>query len=73
MTFQRHADDSETWLGGTPNSAYFVQQVVRDRNQATSTIEVETIGPLFERSAPATVTVVWEDHIFADGFDGAAP
>jgi mannosyl-glycoprotein endo-beta-N-acetylglucosaminidase len=71
--FQRHADDSETWLGGTPNSAYFVQQVVRDRNQATSTIEVETISPLFERSAPATVTVVWEDHIFADGFDGAAP
>jgi mannosyl-glycoprotein endo-beta-N-acetylglucosaminidase len=71
--FQRHADDSETWLGGTPNTAYFVQQVIRDRNEATSKIEVETIGPLFERSAPATVAVVWEDHIFADGFDGAAP
>jgi mannosyl-glycoprotein endo-beta-N-acetylglucosaminidase len=71
--FQHHADDSETWLGGTPNTAYFVQQVVRDRGEATSMIKVETISPLFERSAPATVAVVWEDSIFADGFDGAVP
>jgi hypothetical protein len=68
--FQQHADDSETWLGGTPNTAYFVQQVVRDGNEPTSTIEVEAISPMFQRSTPATVVIVWEDSIFADGFDG---
>jgi mannosyl-glycoprotein endo-beta-N-acetylglucosaminidase len=67
--FQRNADDSESWLGGTPNTAYFVQQVVHEASEATSTIEVETISPTFERSSPATVTIVWEDSIFANGFD----
>ena len=69
--FQRHSDDSQTWLGGTPNTAYFVQQVVRDGDEPTSTIEVETISPMFARSAPAAVTIVWEDEIFASGFDPA--
>lgn len=67
--FQRHSDDSETWLGGTPNTAYFVQQVVRDGNEPTSTLEVEAISPMFQRSTPATVAIVWEDSIFANGFD----
>ena len=67
--FQRHADGSETWLGGTPNTAYFVQKIVRDGDEATSTIEVETVDSLFAHSAPATATITW-DRVFADGFDG---
>lgn len=66
---QHHDDGSETWLGGTPNTAYFVQNIVRDGNEATSTVEVEAVSPEFVRSTAATATVTW-DSIFADGFDG---
>ncbi|MGA9343138.1 MAG: hypothetical protein WBV61_12505 [Rhodanobacteraceae bacterium] len=65
---QRHADGSESWLGGTPNTAYFASALMREGNEATTTIEVEAIGPEFLRSAAATATVTW-DSIFADGFD----
>lgn len=68
---QRHPDGSLTWLGGTPNTAYFVQSLVRNGNEATSTIEVEAVSPGFVRSSAATATVAW-DTIFGDGFDGAA-
>jgi mannosyl-glycoprotein endo-beta-N-acetylglucosaminidase len=67
--FQHHSDDSETWLGGTPNTAYFVQQVARVGDEPTSTVEVKTINSMLQRSTPATVTVVWEESIFANGFD----
>ncbi|HJT98517.1 MAG TPA: hypothetical protein VJ696_09400 [Rhodanobacteraceae bacterium] len=67
---QRHGDASETWLGGTPNTAYFVQQIARDGNEAASTIAVETVNPLLQISPAATVSIVW-DPIFADGFDTA--
>ena len=70
--FQRHSDGSETWLGGTPNTAYFVQSLTRDGSEATSTIEVETISPDFQYSTAATTTVTW-DSIFADGFDTTGP
>jgi endo-beta-N-acetylglucosaminidase D len=69
---QRHADDSVTYLGGTPNTAYFVGQLTRDGDEATSTIEIEAVSPEFVRSDAATATVTW-DSIFIDGFDGAAP
>jgi mannosyl-glycoprotein endo-beta-N-acetylglucosaminidase len=66
----RNSDGQRGYLGGTPNTAYFVQQLVRDGNEASSLIEVEAVSPEFARSqATATVTVTW-DHIFADGFDG---
>ncbi|HVV96173.1 MAG TPA: hypothetical protein VHC92_03425 [Rhodanobacteraceae bacterium] len=65
---QLHADGTETWLGGTPNTVYFVQQIARDGAEPTSTIEVKTVSPLFQDSEPAATTITW-DHIFADGFD----
>ena len=68
--FQHHADGSLTWLGGTTNTAYFVAGLTRDGNEATSTIDVEAVGPEFFRSDPASATVLW-DSIFADGFDSA--
>jgi len=71
---QRHADGSLAWLGGTPNTAYFVGALTRDGNEAASTIEIEAVSPAFVRSTAAIVLVPW-DSIFADGFDGppAAP
>jgi len=65
---QRHTDGSASWLGGTPNTAYFVGQLTRDGNEAASTIEIEAVSPTFMRSAAATVLVPW-DSIFADGFE----
>ena len=67
---QRHADGNVSWLGGTPNTAYFVGNLVRDAGESTSTIEIEAVSPEFVRSTAATATVTW-DHIFADGFDAA--
>ena len=67
---QRHADGNVSWLGGTPNTAYFVGNLVRDAGESTSTIEVEAVSPEFVRSTAATATMTW-DHIFADGFDAA--
>ncbi|HKE47449.1 MAG TPA: hypothetical protein VKB52_05255, partial [Rhodanobacteraceae bacterium] len=67
---QRHPDDTFTWLGATPNTAYFVGNLVRDAGQSTSTIEVEAVSPEFVRSTVASATVTW-DRIFADGFDAA--
>ncbi|MGA9423355.1 MAG: hypothetical protein WBW61_13420, partial [Rhodanobacteraceae bacterium] len=66
---QRHADGSRSWLGGTANNAYFVANLTRDGNEATSTIDVEAVSPSFVRSAPASAIVTW-NSIFADGFDG---
>ncbi len=65
-----HPDGSlGTWLGATPNTAYFVGNLVRDGNEATSQIDVLAIGADFLMASPvASATVTW-DHIFADGFD----
>jgi endo-beta-N-acetylglucosaminidase D len=68
--YHRHADDTVTWLGATPNTAYFVGNLVRDGNEATSQIDVVPIGPDFMfNDTGASTTVAW-DRIFADGFDG---
>ena len=48
---------------------FFREHHIDEASEATSTIEVETISPTFERSSPATVTIAWEDSIFANGFD----
>jgi mannosyl-glycoprotein endo-beta-N-acetylglucosaminidase len=67
---ERHADDSTTYLGSTPNTAYFASNLVRANGESTSTIEVEAVSLEFVRSTAAVVTVTW-DRLFADGFDGA--
>ncbi|MGA8276734.1 MAG: hypothetical protein WB784_00835 [Rhodanobacteraceae bacterium] len=66
---QHHADGSQSWLGGTANNAYFVADLTRDGNEATTTIDVEAVSPSFVRSAPASTIVTW-NSIFVDGFDG---
>jgi hypothetical protein len=72
--YHRHADDTVTWLGATPNTAYFVGKLVRDGNEATSQIDIVPIGADFAfNDTGASTTVVWEDTIFADGFDTTPP
>lgn len=65
-----HADGSlSTWLGATPNTAYFVGHLVRDGWEPTSQIDVMPVGADFMALSVASTTVTW-DHIFVDGFDG---
>ncbi len=67
--FHYHADGSlGTWLGATPNTAYFVGHLVRDGNEATSQIDIVAMGADYIAASSASTTVTW-DHIFADGFD----
>jgi len=59
-----------TVTSSTPNTAYFVGNLVRDGNEATSQIDVVPIGADFMfLDTGASTTVAW-DRIFADGFDG---
>jgi mannosyl-glycoprotein endo-beta-N-acetylglucosaminidase len=67
--YHKHADGSVTWLGATPNTAYFVGHLARDGNEATSEIDVAAIGPDFVYDLNSASTTVTWDHIFADGFD----
>jgi len=67
--YHRHADDSVTWLGATPNTAYFVGSLVRDGSEPMSRIDIVPIGADFLfNDTGASTTVAW-DRIFADGFD----
>lgn len=55
--YRRNRDGSRTFLGGTPNTAYFVPGIERSGAERTLTIEVEAVGPDFGRSRPAMVAV----------------
>ncbi|HEV8411495.1 MAG TPA: hypothetical protein VGQ30_13365, partial [Gemmatimonadaceae bacterium] len=67
-----HPDGSlATWLGATPNTAYFVGNLVRDGNEATSQIDVMALGADYMMLSPVASTTISWDHMFADGFDGA--
>ena len=65
-----HADSTVSWLGGTGgNGAYFIGNLVRDGNEAQSTITVMAVDREFNASTNR-IAVTW-DHVFADGFDPA--
>ncbi|MFI6504294.1 discoidin domain-containing protein [Nonomuraea typhae] len=57
--YRRNPDGTRTYLGATPNDAYFVPQLDRAGGETTTTIDVEAVGAEYGRSAPATTTVSW--------------
>ncbi len=57
--FRRNPGGGRTYLGSTPNDAYFVPQLDRVGTEATTTIDIEAVGAEGGRSAPATTTVSW--------------
>ena len=59
--FRVNPDMTRTYLGGTPNNAYFVQEINRVGSEATVTIEVETVGHGFNHSTPATAQFDWPE------------
>ncbi|RJL30172.1 glycoside hydrolase [Bailinhaonella thermotolerans] len=57
--YRRDADGGRTYLGATPNDAYFVPQLDRAGTEQSTTIEVEAVSAEYGRSAAATTTVTW--------------
>ncbi|GAA1240700.1 hypothetical protein GCM10009665_34400 [Kitasatospora nipponensis] len=57
--YQRDADGSRRYLGGTDGTAYFVPALTRAGTDAATTVEVEAVSATFQRSAVATTTVTW--------------
>jgi mannosyl-glycoprotein endo-beta-N-acetylglucosaminidase len=58
--FRRNPDGSSTYLGGTPNNAYFVAEIERVDSEGQTTIEVQAVGPTFAYSPSATTRFDWE-------------
>ncbi|MGW0069445.1 endo-beta-N-acetylglucosaminidase [Streptosporangium sandarakinum] len=57
--YRRDAGGSRTYLGATPNDAYFVPQLDRAGSETGTTIEVEAVSTEYGRSPAATATVTW--------------
>jgi mannosyl-glycoprotein endo-beta-N-acetylglucosaminidase len=54
--YRRNSDGTRTYLGATPNDAYFVPQLDRAGTESTTAIEVEAVSAEYGRSAAATTT-----------------
>jgi len=57
--YRRNPDLSLTYLGGTPNVAYFVPEVPYVAGDSLVTVEVEAVGPDFAPSPHATAAFLW--------------
>ncbi|MGW6917203.1 endo-beta-N-acetylglucosaminidase [Kitasatospora sp. NPDC054939] len=57
--YRRNADGGRTFLGATPNDAYFVPALDREGSEGSATIEVVAVSAEYGRSAAATATVPW--------------
>jgi endo-beta-N-acetylglucosaminidase D len=64
-SFRVNADMTRTFLGGTPNNAYFVPEVVRENYEDSTVIEVRTLGQDFALSSPDTTVITWETTGFS--------
>ncbi|MEU6979271.1 discoidin domain-containing protein [Streptomyces sp. NPDC046371] len=57
--YRRNADGSRTFLGATPNDAYFVPKLDRVGSETSTTLDVEAVSTEFGRSPAASTTVTW--------------
>ncbi|MER5961609.1 discoidin domain-containing protein [Streptomyces sp. NPDC002057] len=57
--FRRDPDGGRTFLGATPNDAYFVQRLDRVGAETTTTLDVEAVSTEYGRSAASSTTVSW--------------
>lgn len=58
--YRRNPDGTRTYLGATPNDAYFVPRLDRVGAEAATTIEVEAVSTEYGRSSATTATVSWK-------------
>ncbi|MFI1812940.1 discoidin domain-containing protein [Streptomyces sp. NPDC020422] len=64
--YRRNPDGSRTFLGATPNDAYFVPRLERVGTETTTTLDVEAVSTEFGRSPAASTTVTWSATAEAD-------
>ncbi|MBV2155634.1 discoidin domain-containing protein [Kitasatospora sp. SUK 42] len=57
--YRRNADGSRTFLGATPNDAYFVGRLDRAGAETSTTLDVEAVSTTYGRSTSASTTVSW--------------
>ncbi|TDC10350.1 glycoside hydrolase [Nonomuraea longispora] len=57
--YRRDPGGGRTYLGATPNDAYFVPRLDRAGAETSTTIEVEAVSTEYGRSPAATVAVPW--------------
>lgn len=55
--YRRNLDGSRVWLGGTPNTAYFVAALNKNGAETATTVEVEAVSMNGEHSKPASMQV----------------
>ncbi|MFD5466379.1 discoidin domain-containing protein [Kitasatospora sp. NPDC127059] len=58
--YRRNADGTRTFLGATPNDAYFVGKLDRAGTEATTTLDVEAVSSTYGHSDVASTTVGWD-------------
>ncbi|MFH8384097.1 discoidin domain-containing protein [Kitasatospora sp. NPDC018058] len=57
--YRRNADGSRTFLGATPNDAYFVGRLDRAGSESTTTLDVEAVSTTYRRSTVTSTKVSW--------------
>ncbi|GAA2278328.1 discoidin domain-containing protein [Kitasatospora cystarginea] len=57
--YRCNPDGSRTFLGGTPNDAYYVPRLDRVGTETATTIEVEAVSTTYGHSRVATARVSW--------------
>lgn len=57
--YRRNPDGTRTFLGATPNDAYFVPQLDRVGAETTTTLDIEAVSTEYGRSAASSTTVSW--------------
>ena len=65
--YRRNPDTTRTWLGATPNNAYFVPELRRSGSEAFAPLEVETVGLDFGVSTAAATNVFWPATLVSTG------
>ncbi|MBN3524389.1 endo-beta-N-acetylglucosaminidase [Paenibacillus apiarius] len=57
--YRVNQDGSKTFLGATPNSAYYVPNIRREGKEPHSTLEIVAVSPQFTRGESARVSMEW--------------
>jgi len=57
--YRRNPDGTRSFLGATPDDAYFVPRLDRAGSESATTVEVEAVSTEYGRSTAATTSVSW--------------
>ncbi|MEV7021848.1 discoidin domain-containing protein [Kitasatospora sp. NPDC093558] len=57
--YRRNTDGTRTFLGATPNDAYFVGKLDRAGSEGSTVLDVEAVSTTYGRSTAASTTVTW--------------